>query len=128
MMNGRQILVFLFCFSAFSIFGMQRISSEDLETIRGGLREFHEPTTSSNHSPKPNVSDFKKCTLLVAKMDSFGLDRYFAFRTNDHVDNLVEAVKQGVAMRVFWYCLEDAYKYNLIKIVLLKNNEDSGKQ
>jgi len=119
-MKSSKILLVLSCFSAFSIFGMQRVSSEDLEIIKKGLKEFHKSTTSSPDSSKPDVSSFKKSTLLVAKMDSFGCDRYFAFRTNDHVNELVGSVQQGAGMRVSWYCLKDAYKYDLMKIVPLK--------
>jgi hypothetical protein len=85
-----------------SISGVQRIRPD--ESLLKKLVKFHEATSSSEYSKKPDMQKLEKTNrCFVAKMDSFGLDRYFSFRTNDDVEELVEAVQQGGGMNVAWY-------------------------
>lgn len=87
---------------SFPISGVQRIKPD--ESLLKKLVQFHEATSSSEYSKKPDMRKLEKQNrCFVAKMDSFGLDRYFSFRTNDDVEELVEAVQQGGGMNVAWY-------------------------
>ncbi len=97
-----------------------RISKDNLEIIKPDIQQFHKPTTSADntygYNPSPDVSRLENDgqKLLVAKIDSFGLDRYFVFETNEDINQLVNTVKIGGGSQVEWYYLEDPYKYPLI--------------
>ena len=88
--------------------GITRLNQKDLEKIKDNLTEFHLPTSSGQDSPKPDVSKLKskENLLLIAKMDSFGLHRYFEFKTNDDVNTLVQGVQNGGGWDVSWYYVE----------------------
>ena len=81
---------------------IRRLTAVELRNFTEKMVSFHNPTSSGDHSPKPDVSRFKE-ELLIAKMDSFGLDRFFVFQNNNDVNELVRAVQQGGGMNVSWY-------------------------
>ena len=75
------------------------------------LVKFHEPTYSCDSSPQPDMRCFEKQNrYFVAKIDSFGFDRYFSFKTNADVNELVKSVQSGAGMDVSWYYYEKAPK------------------
>lgn len=120
-MKKKLSLLFIFAIFASTLSAViDRIDKETLDKIKDGLIEFHKQTYSSGNG-KPDVSLLKKDLpfILVAKMDSFGLDRYFSFQTNEDVDQLVKAVQQGGGMSLswYWYRLDEPYKYDLLKIM-----------
>ena len=83
------------------------------EELLKKLIKFHDATSSSEFSAKPDLNNFKKQNkFFVAKMDSFGLDRYFSFQTNDDVEALVKAVQNGCGMNVAWYYYEEETSSN----------------
>jgi len=87
---------------SFPVSELQRIKPD--ESLLKKLVKFHEETSSHECSEKPDMQRFEnKNRCFVAKMDSFGLDRYFSFRTNDDVKELVKAVQRGGGMNVAWY-------------------------
>lgn len=105
-----------------TLFGVvQRLSSEDLQKIQSGLKQFHEKTGSGDYSPKPSLKSFAgtERKLFVAKMDSFGMDRWFTFETDADIEQLVQGVRQGGGWDVSWYLLEKPWTYDLIKITVI---------
>ncbi len=103
----------------------------DKDTIEQ-LKQFHEPTSSGEYSPKPGPEDIKphkkvgRC--LIAKMDSFGLDRYFSFETSKDVNTLVKAVQDGGGMEVEWFYYDLQPKnFEGIEILSLEEWEAKGK-
>src|SRR5258708_8890433 len=102
----KNILLATFLCSAQITFGMEcgRINPD--AALLQKLIQFHESTSSSGYSPKPDMEKFQKPGRhFVAKMDSFGLDRYFTFSTNEGVKSLVKTVQQGGGKNVacFYY-------------------------
>ena len=114
----KKILLVLLASVANSFGIPQRIEYNDVQKIKESLIKFHTQTTTGKYSKRPDVSTFAGTnSLLIAKMDSFGLDRYFAFENNDDVDLLVKAICDGGGMGLSWYYLQDPFKYDLIKII-----------
>jgi len=103
-----------------------RLEAKQVQEIKGALKEFHKPTSSGYSSARPSMGLIESLktdgpVLLVAKMDSFGLDRYFGFEDAQDIDQLVQAVQGGGGMDVSWYYLEKPYLYDsLIKITSFK--------
>ncbi|MFA6527532.1 MAG: hypothetical protein WCT20_03865 [Candidatus Babeliales bacterium] len=83
---------------------IQRICPNE-ETIQK-LKDFHSYTSSSGDN-KPDISELiQKGRTFIAKMDSFGMDRYFSFETNADIEELVEGVMRGGGMGLNWYYLD----------------------
>lgn len=100
-----QYLVALTIFSSFSTFAsIRRLTPTEISNYSTKMIQLHPPTSSASNSATPDITA-QKGKFLIAKMDSFGLDRYFTFSTNDHVKELHQAVQNGGSMFVEWYYL-----------------------
>ncbi len=101
----KKIIFSLFFLLSIPLLGMDRIHPNS--DLMKKFVQFHARTGSSG-TPKPNMNEhYKADRRFVAKMDSFGLDRYFQFTTNQHVDELVQGVRQGGGMGLDWYYYEE---------------------
>jgi len=67
------------------------------------LKKIHPDTSSGENSCRPKLSDQNKDDQLVAKIDAFGVDRYYTFETDEDINDLILAVQQGWGARVSWY-------------------------
>lgn len=111
---NKKLLLSTLCITAGLLSVVQRIDNKTLDKIKSDLKEFHKPL-SSTQDQRPDISVYKKSGhVLVAKMDSFGLDRYFTFQTDEDMKNLVEGVQNGGGWDVRWYYLQNPEKYESI--------------
>ena len=73
------------------------------KTLLEKLKIFHEATDSSGQ-PKPNMEKFQQSKRrFIAKIDTFGLDRYFSIKTNEDVDALAQGVREGHGCKIEWF-------------------------
>lgn len=113
----KRILMSLFVTPMIYCASLERIKPD--ENVLKLLTKFHEATSSGYNSKKPNMKNFQQPgRRFVAKMDSFGLDRYFSFKTDEDVEALVEGVRQGGGMKVEWFYYDAAE--DIIKIKQIK--------
>ena len=49
---------------------------------------------------RPDLSGFDKGTGFFAKMDSFGMDRYYIFRNDTDIDRLIDSQTGGLLVRL----------------------------
>ena len=97
------MFIFLGAFMTFPLLSdVRRLTAGELKDFADKMVSFHQPTSSGDHSPKPDVSKLND-NMLIAKMDSFGMDRYFVFQNNKDVADLVKAVQQGGGWDVSWF-------------------------
>ena len=106
--------------------GMENVSKKYLPKMQELFKEFHAPTNSDENSPKPDLSKYQSAmdTLLIAKMVTGSLDRYFTLHNNDDVDNLVKLVRNGHGTSVSWYIIEDvcnAFKDEIFEGIEIKS-------
>lgn len=115
------LCIILFTYEAFPVF--MRIEQGNVEKIKNNLIGLAH-TTHSSGNPRPVLSSLKKnngvlsakSTILIAKINAFGLDIYGSFETQMDIDMLIKNVMKGGGLDVSWYYLLDAYKYELEKI------------
>jgi hypothetical protein len=109
-------LLLLSLLATSGIYTMQCLDEKDIAKIKDYLVEFHKPTYS-NGSNIPDVSKLQKNDIgLIAKMDSFGLDRYWSFQNNDHVKELVQGVRNGGGESISWYYLKESDNINILTL------------
>lgn len=74
------------------------------ENMIKALVSFHRATGTATNSPRPSVAGLKKRNrLFLAKMDSFGIDRWFQFETDEDIAALAEGVSNGGGRSVAWF-------------------------
>lgn len=98
----RIFIVFVMFMATPLLSDIRRLTAGELKDFSDKMISFHQPTSSGDFSPKPDVSKLSD-NLLIAKMDSFGMDRYFVFQNNKDVEELVKAVQQGGGWDVSWF-------------------------
>lgn len=100
------IIVFAVIHATINFCGIKQLNSQEMAIYGNIMKSFHNQTTSA-HDAKPNVETRDLADKkLIAKIDTFGLDRYFSFETNQDVDTLVQAVQRGAGMSVAWYVVD----------------------
>lgn len=83
----------------------KRFSDAEWTTLEKDLVDIG--TVSSSGNNRPSVTNLaKEGRNFIAKMDSFGLDRYFLFSNDNDIDQLVTAVMRGGGMYVTFYYFE----------------------
>lgn len=86
-------------------FTLSRVSPDD--NLLTKLTSFHDQTGSGDDALRPNMDKHQKGgRVFIAKIDTFGFNRYFMFKTNDDVAQLVQSVRDGGGMSITWLCYD----------------------
>lgn len=78
--------------------GVRRLTAGELKDFANKMVSFHQPTSSGDHSPMPDVSKLDS-NVLIAKW----IFLVFVFHNNKDVAELVKAVQQGGGWDVSWF-------------------------
>lgn len=104
----------IFLLTAFVVFLCSRMNARVIRIFQPKgipekqLVQFHEPTCESSPSKRPFLSQINLPDNegLVAKINTFGLDRYYRFENDADIDHLIQSMVDGATDRIFWYLLE----------------------
>lgn len=95
--------LFLLLLTTQTVFGMQ---FDPDDTIKEGMQDlppYRSIEFSSKH-PKPFLAKFEKPQrIFIAKMDTFGSYRYFIFKTDQEIDELLQSIEQKKAWKIEWF-------------------------
>ena len=107
----KKIYLFSLAFLINSLSAMNIVQFKPDQTILSGMKEFA-PATCGSVDPVPNIANFKQNKRrFIAKMDSFGLDRYFLFQNEEDAQALRDAVSRGGGRKVQWYYYDEKMSF-----------------
>jgi hypothetical protein len=85
-------------------------NDESLKSLQKDMTKFQ--TTGSGSKSGPDISKLAKDgRKFFAKMDLFGLDRWFTFEDQRNADDIQMNCHNGSSMDVEWYYLDNVKEY-----------------